>query len=216
MGPDDDDEPVDPRNREGGGAVDRDVSTSTAAPPPAAWYGGAVDRRLHPRPSLWQLPLTAGRATGHAVVRWVACGLAALTALMIAIEPHRVCDAWGSCDAEDWGPTHTLAGDLGASPFIMLALVVALQLLGRQARMAARVLTAIGAGITALFVAATVAFAHFLSSTEGGDGAMALSLLTLVVCVLQLVVEPVWTVRERRAQEASAPVFPHAAVVSGR
>lgn len=205
--------PADGRNRAGAGAVDPDVNSATAAPPPAAWYSGAVDRRLHPRRPLSSVALAGARASWHTAARWLACGLAALSALLVAVEPHRVCDRWGACEASDWGPSHTLLQDLGAMPLVLLALVIGLQLMGKQASFLLRVFTVVGAATTMIFILGTMAFAHFLSSTEGGDGAVLVALLTFACCVFQMVMEPVLAIGQRRALEASEPVFPRAAVV---
>lgn len=206
--------PADGRNRGAADAVEEGVNSSSAVPPPATWYSGSVDRSLRPRRPLSTIALTGARATWHGLMRWTIAGLAGLSALLVATEQHRVCDAWGSCDASDWGPSHTLLADQGGMPLMLLALIAAFQLFGKDSKFLPRVMTAIGAWITSLFVLAGVAFTHFLSHVEGGDGAAFLSFLVMAASLLQIVLEPVLAVRERRALAASEPVFPRAAVVS--
>jgi hypothetical protein len=205
---------ADRRNRPVADAVDPDVSITAAAPPPAAWYSGAVDRRLRPRRPLSQVALAGARASWHAGARWTASALAALTALMAATETHRVCDSWGSCDADDWGAAHTVASDLGATPFVLLALVIGLQLAGKDSKFVARMFSVVGAAIVSIIALGGVALAHFLSKVEGGDGVVFAALLTTGVCLFQLLLEPVLAVGQRRALEAREPEFPRAAVVS--
>ncbi|HVV86429.1 MAG TPA: hypothetical protein VHE35_25405 [Kofleriaceae bacterium] len=172
-----------------------------------------MDRRLRPRRSLFDVALAGGRARWHRALRRIIGGLAAVTALLVGTEQHRVCDSWGHCDASDWGPSHTLVHDLGPMPIILLAFVGGLQLMGYQRKLGAGLGTSIGSAVTALYVLGSATFAHFLSSTEGGDGAVMGLLVLFALCLFQIVLEPVLAARQRRLLEASDPVFPHAAVV---
>ncbi|MBL8624891.1 MAG: hypothetical protein JNK64_26520 [Myxococcales bacterium] len=173
-----------------------------------------MDQRLQPRRPLLRVALAGGRATWHVAVRWAVIGCAALAALLMATERHRVCDAWGSCDASDWGEPHTLASDVGALPFVMLALVVALQLAGYRRGLLGGVLSALSAALAAVVALGVAALAHFLSHVDGGGGAVLLTFLTFGLAVAQLVLEPILFVGMRRALERDDPRFPRAAVVA--
>jgi hypothetical protein len=204
---------ADARNRTAVAAVDPDVNSATATPPPAAWYPGSVDRRLRQRRGLTDVVLAGTRERWHVTVRWIVVGLAALTALIIATERHRVCDAWGSCDASDWGPSHTLVSDVGGTPFVLLAFLVTLQFFGRRARLLGSAGSALGSAVLAVYLVATCGMAHFLSKVEGDDGAVMLCLATFAACLFQLVLEPILAAGMRRALERNDPEFPRAAVV---
>ena len=185
------------------------------APPMATvgWYPGPMDQRLQPRRPLLGVALAGGRATWHVVARWVVIGFAALSALLMATERHRVCDRWGRCDASDWGEPHTLASDVGALPFVMLALVVALQLAGYRRGLLGSLFSAAGASMAALVAFGLAAFAHFLSHVDGGGGAVLFAFLASLVTLAQLVLEPILFVGMRRALERDDPRFPRAAVI---
>lgn len=181
---------------------------------PVATYPGTVAARLRPRRPLLEVALAGRRASWHAVVRWAIAGFALLAALLVALEPHRVCDAWGSCDASDWGPWHTLARDQGVAPFALLALVVALQRGAYRSKLLASVLTALGTFVIGLIYFGSTALTHFLSHVDGGDGAVFCGFAVTVLALAQVVLEPVLVVGQRRALEATDPVFPRAAVVT--
>lgn len=186
---------------------------SVAHAPTVGWYPGTMDQRLQPRRPLLGVALSGGRATWHIVVRWVVIGFAALSALLMATERHRVCDRWGSCDASDWGEPHTLASDLGAVPFIMLALVIALQLAGYRRGLLGGVLSALSAAMAAVVAFGLAAMAHFLSHVDGGDGAVLCAFVAFLLTLAQLVLEPILFVGMRRALERDDPRFPRAAVI---
>lgn len=186
------------------------------APPvtTVGWYPGPMDQRLQPRRPLLHVALAGGRATWHVAVRWVVVGFAALAALLTATERHRVCHAWGTCDASDWSEPHTLLSDVGVAPMLLLALVVALELAGYRRRLLASWLSALGAAVVAVVPLGMVALAHLMSHVDGGGGAVLLSLLTFVTALAQLVLEPILFVGMRRALERDDPRFPRAAVVA--
>lgn len=190
------------------------MSISHASPPPSSWYSGAVARRLQPRRPLSDIALTGDRVTWHAATRWLIGGLVSLVALLVATEQHQVCESWGSCDASDWGAAHTLVSDLGGMPFLLLAVIAALQLAGYRRRMLAGLLTAIGSAVMAVYLLLSVALVHLLSKVEGGGSAAGLSLILVVVCLFQIVLEPVLAARARRDLEAADPHVPRAAVVA--
>ena len=185
--------------------------------PPATtvgWYPGTMDQRLQPRRPLLGVALAGGRATWHVVTRWVVIGFAGLAALLTATERHRVCNAWGSCDASDWSEPHTLLSDVGVAPLLLLALVVALELPGYRRRFLGSWLSALGAALVAVVPLGMVALAHFLSHVDGDGGAVLLTFLTFGLALAQLVLEPILFVGMRRALERDDPRFPRAAVVA--
>lgn len=177
---------------------------------------GSVGRYpvLARRRPLGQIRLAGGRARWHVVVRWTLVGLAGLIALLVATERHRVCDAWGACDPDDWGAAHTLASDLGPLPFVLLAAVVALQLGAIGGRVLATLATAIGTLVAALVLFGGVAMAHFLSNVDGGAGAGVLTFGLVALALAQVVLEPVLVFGQRRRLAAVAPRGPAAAVVA--
>lgn len=190
------------------------MSLSHATPvTPVGWYSAPMDQRLQPRRPLLGVALSAGRATWHVVARWVVIACAGLTALLTATERHRVCDAWGTCDASDWSEPHTLLSDVGVAPLLLLALVVALELAGYRRRFLASLLSALGAALVAVVPLGMVALAHLLSNVDGGGGAVLFALLTFLVAMAQLVLEPILFIGMRRALERHDPRFPRAAVV---
>ncbi len=181
---------------------------------PMGCYAGTMDQRLTPRRPLGQVVLAGGRATWHVAVRWIVVGFAALAALLTATERHRVCSAWGSCDADDWGAAHTLYADVGVAPLLLLGLVVALELAGYRRGLLGSLLSALGAAMAAVAVFGVLAFAHFLSRVDGGGGAVMFAFLAFVLALAQLVLEPILFVGMRRALERDDPRFPRAAVVA--
>jgi hypothetical protein len=185
-------------------------------PPPAAhlgWYPHPMDQRLVPRRPLLGVTLAGGRATWHVAVRWIVIGFAALAALLMAIERHRVCHSWGACDAGDWSAPHSLATDVGATPFVFLAVVVAFQLAGYRRRMLASILSAVAAAAAAGVALAAVALVHFLSHVDGGGAGALFAFLAFALSLAQLILEPVLVAGMRRAVERDDPRFPRAAIV---
>jgi hypothetical protein len=172
-----------------------------------------MDQRLQPRRPLLRVALAGARATWHVGARWVVIGFAALAALLMATERHRVCHGWGSCDAGDWSAPHTLASDVGALPFVMLALVIALQLAGYRRGLLGSALSALGAGMAAVVAFGVAALAHLLSNVDGGGGALLFAFLAFALTLAQLVLEPILFVGMRRALERDDPRFPRAAVI---
>ena len=181
---------------------------------PVEHYSSTVARQLRPRRSLSEVALAGGRMTWHVTVRVIMVGLAALTALLIATDRHRECNAIGSCDADEWGASHSLVSDLGAAPFLLLAMLVAVQLVAYRGKLLANVFTAIGSAVIAAMVLANVALVHFLSNVDGGGGAVVPAMMSLLLALFQLVLEPVLAAGQRKQLEASEPEFPRAAVVS--
>lgn len=187
-----------------------DAPTVTAT----GWYPARMDQRLQPRRRLLGVQLAGARATWHVVARWLVIGCAALAALLMATERHRVCHSWGTCDASDWSEPHALVADVGALPFVMLALVIALELAGYRRGLLGGVLSALGAAGAAVVAFGAAALAHFLSKVDGGDGAVLFALLAFAIALAQLVLEPILFVGMRRALERDDPRFPRAAVIS--
>lgn len=172
-----------------------------------------MDQRLQPRRPLLGVVLTGGRATWHLIVRLAATGFTLLAALLAATERHRVCNAWGRCDSDDWGPAHTLVSDAGGWPFFLVALILALQLGGLRRSMLPALLTAIGSLVCATILLGVVALAHLLSNVDGGAGTPFMAFVVMVLSLAQIVLEPVLVVGQRKQLEARDPMFPRAAVV---
>lgn len=189
------------------------TATAAALPAPIS-YAAPVDRPLRPRRYLLDVPLTGGRATVHAVLRWSALAMIGLTLLAVVTEHHQVCSAWGHCDPEDWGDPHTLLADLGAAPLLGLVLLAALQLAGYRRRMLGALASAIATTIGAVALLGAIGLAHLLSSVRGDDGAMVGALLVTVLALAQVIAEPILTVGMRRALERDEPRFPGARVVT--
>ena len=189
------------------------MNSTSASPPPAAWYSRSVARRLRPRRALLELVVEGTRATWHVAARWALTAGAALAALLVVVDQHRVCEAWGHCDADDWGASHSLLADHGGQPLLLFSLVAAMQLGGLRRKTVVGVLIAVGSLVIAFLVAGQLAFTHFLSSVDGGDGAVAVSLVVAAGALGQIVLELVLAVHERRELEARDPALPHAAVV---
>ena len=181
---------------------------------PVEHYSRSVDHQLRRRRSLLEIALTGGRRTWHVTVRIIMVGLAALTALLIATEQHRVCESIGRCDADEWSASHSLASDLGAAPWLLLGFLIVLQLIAYRGKLLPSIFTALGSAVIALMVTVTTGLVHFLSNVDGGGGATAASLMMLMLALFQLVLEPVLAAGQRKQLEASEPVFPRAAVVS--
>lgn len=185
------------------------------APPvtPVGWYPAPMDQRLVPRRPLLGVTLTGKRATWHVAARWVVIGCAVLAALLMATEQHRVCHSWGTCDASDWSEPHALVADVGALPFVMLALVIALELAGYRRGLLGSLFAALGAALAAVVAFGVAALAHFLSHVDGGGGAVMFAFLAFLLTLTQLVLEPILFVGMRRALERDDPRFPRAAVI---
>jgi len=172
-----------------------------------------VDRRVGLRRRLLATDLVGGRARIRRAVRWLSVGLLGLSMLMMIVEPHRVCHDWGSCGASSWSETHTYVTDLSVVPLVLLGLAIALQLVGVGRRLLAALITALGSMALAFVTAVLAALSHLLSSVEGGEVAVVSALVATAVALLQLVLEPVLVIGQRRALERTERVVAGAAVV---
>jgi hypothetical protein len=170
-----------------------------------------MDERLVPPRPLAAITLSGPRAGLHGALRWLLSALAVGDLFVYQVSMHAACGTWKESEC---GDRHPLADDPGGALYVAIALVVLLQLAGWRRRLGMRVLTA-GVSACAMFtLLLTTSLAHLFATADGDESAQGLAGAILALMLIQLVVEVVVTVRERRRLEADDPTLPAATIVS--